>query len=60
MSVETKIHFLDVPFDELLERLKARNTQAPDEVTIIPLSMMNEYSLRFEPPDTEELAMNTR
>ena len=55
---ETKIHFLDVPFEELLERLDLRNKQVSDDVTFIPLSMMNEYLPHFQAPDAEELALN--
>ena len=58
LGAKTKIHFLDVPFEELLERLDARNKQISGDVTYIPLSMMNGYLPQFEAPDAEELALN--
>lgn len=56
LGADTRIHFLDVPFTELLERLDQRNRQASEEVTFIPLAMMHEYLPRFQAPDAEELA----
>jgi predicted kinase len=58
LGAETKIHFLDVPFEKLLERLDERNKQVSEDVTFIPLSMMSEYLQRFQAPDKEELALN--
>lgn len=58
LGAETKIHYLDVPFDELLVRLEARNGQSPDEVTLIPPSMMKEYLSFFQAPDESEMALN--
>lgn len=60
LGADTKIHFLDVPFEELLERLDHRNKQGSEEVTFIPPAMMYEYSLRFEAPEAEELALNDK
>jgi predicted kinase len=54
----TTIHFVDVPFEELLVRVERRNRRAPEEVTIIPVGMMLDYLPRFEPPGAEELALN--
>ena len=59
LGAETKIHFLDVPFEELLGRLEVRNKQASDDVTFIPLSVMREFLPHFQAPDAEELALNT-
>jgi predicted kinase len=58
LGAETKIHFLDVPFEKLLERVDERNRQVSEDVTFIPLSMMSEYLQRFQAPDKEELALN--
>jgi predicted kinase len=58
LGAETKTHFLDVPFDELLERLDVRNKQVSEDVTLIPISMMSEYLAHFQAPDAEELALN--
>jgi predicted kinase len=58
LGADTRIYFLDVPFDELLQRLDQRNKQAAEEVTFIPPAMMHDYLLRFEPPEANELASN--
>ncbi len=58
LGAKTKIYFLDVPFEELLTRLEERNKEAPEDVTFIPLRMMDEYLLHFEAPDEAELALN--
>lgn len=58
LGADTMIHFLDVPFEELLQRLDQRNRQPSEEVTYIPPAMMYEYFPRFEAPDVEELAFN--
>ncbi len=60
LGAETRVHFLDVPFETLLERLEERNNQASDDVTFIPLSMMSEYLERFQPPDKEEMDLYAR
>ncbi len=54
LGVSAKIHFLDVPFDELLRRVRIRNTQNPDVTTIIPVLKMVEYLPLFEAPDIDE------
>ena len=59
LGADIKIHYLDVPFDELLIRLDTRNKLPPEEVTHIPLSMMNKYRLSFQAPDKNEMAVNT-
>lgn len=55
LGADTRIHFLNAPFDELCDRLEVRNRQSPGAVTIIPLALMREYLPRFQPPDEEEL-----
>ena len=56
LDVELKMHYLDVPYEELMIRLEKRNSKASEQVTFIPTSMMSEYLDRFEPPGDEELA----
>ena len=58
LGVDSKIHFLDVPEDELLRRLEVRNKQASKDVTKIPLSLMKTYLPRFQAPDDAEMALN--
>lgn len=55
LGAATVIHFLDVAHEELFERLRRRNEQAPEEVTHIPPSMLEEWIPYFQPPDAEEL-----
>jgi predicted kinase len=58
LGAETRIHFLDVPFEKLLERLDERNRHLSGDVTLIPLSRMRQYLPSFQAPDAEELALN--
>ena len=58
LGADTVVHYLDVPFDELLARLHIRNKQPAEEVTYIPPALMKKYLSSFEPPDEEELALN--
>lgn len=59
LGAKTVIHFLDVPFNILLERLEARNNQNSEDVTFIPISMMKQYLPHFQPPDAQEMALNS-
>ena len=59
LGAATVIHFLDVPFEELLTRLSIRNQLDPNDVTIIPTSMMSIYLSNFEEPDPDELSSST-
>ena len=40
-------------------KLAARNRQAYDDVTFIPLSMMREYLSHFQTPDAEQFLYTT-
>ena len=55
LGAEFKIHFMDVPEDDLYKRLEQRNSELPDEVFTIPKEEMEEYIKLFQPPDKEEL-----
>ena len=55
LGAATKLHFLDVPHDELLERLETRNKQSPADVTIIPKSLMKICFEKFETPCEAEM-----
>lgn len=57
LGAEARIHFLDVPLNELIERLEERNKLVSEDVTFIPVSMMSEYVRHFQAPDNEELAL---
>ena len=58
-GAKCKIHFLDIPFNELFKRLEERNCGPADKVTIIPPSKMSEYLVRFQAPDDAEMALNS-
>lgn len=50
-----KIHFADVPEEELFERLKARNDMHSEGTFFIPEAKLKEWIKIFEPPSSEEL-----
>ncbi len=58
LGAKTVIHFLDVPHDELLVRLEARNKGAPDEEAAEQAAMLKSWLPIFEAPDAQELALN--
>lgn len=47
-----ELHYLAVPFDELVRRLDARDGPVP-----IPRELLAEYEQVFQAPDDEELAL---
>ena len=55
LGVDFKIHFVDVPEEVLLERLKARNEMHSGRTFFIPEAKVKEWIHIFEPPSPEEL-----
>lgn len=55
LGVGFKLHYMDVPRDELYRRLEHRNKNLPADSFKIPRSEMDEYITMFEPPAEEEL-----
>lgn len=55
LGADFKIHFLDVPEKELLERLALRNANLPPHTFPLTETMLKEWALLFEPPSQEEL-----
>jgi predicted kinase len=51
-----KIHYMDVPAEELFERLEKRNKDLPQGVFKIPKSFMEKWIKQFQVPTPEELA----
>jgi predicted kinase len=49
------IHFVDVPEQVLVERLKARNDMRIEGTFLIPKAKLKEWIQIFEPPSSEEL-----
>lgn len=60
LGANTKIHFMDIAHDILLDRLEQRNKDVLDsnESFYIPKSMMKEWLPLFEAPTDDELALN--
>ena len=55
LGVRCKLHYMDVPHDELRRRLRERNANPPDGVFAIPVEMMELYLSHFAVPTAEEL-----
>jgi len=55
MGVASEVHFLDVPEEELLRRLKSRNSQPSQESFIISEQAMKPWLAIFQKPTTDEL-----
>ena len=59
LGAQARLHFLDVPRDELLRRLAARNAALPADTFHVRLEDLDEWMVSaFEPPTAEELAAN--
>ena len=59
LNVGFRIHFMDIPKEELLARLDERNKQDGIESFHIPPVYLEEWYELFEPPTQEELQFNT-
>jgi predicted kinase len=57
LGVGVELHFLDVPTDELWRRIDARNSDPPWDTAPITRAHLDEWSLIFQAPDAEELAL---
>lgn len=55
LGAGSEIHCLDVPQDELLRRLKKRNSQPSQESFLIPLEAMTPWIAFFQKPALDEL-----
>lgn len=55
LGVDFKIHFNDVPEEELLNRLRIRNAEKPEGTFVIPEVKLKEWMQLFEPPSPEEI-----
>jgi len=55
LGVGFKIHFMDIPKDELIARLLKRNTDADSESFICEPRHIEQWYKTFEPPDEDEL-----
>jgi predicted kinase len=60
LSVDTEIHFFDVPFKELMRRLEIRNESGGHGTVPLTRTHMEDYAKRFQAPDATELGLFTR
>ncbi len=58
VGASMKIHFLDVPREELHRRLSARNANLPPDTVPIHPSNLDVWLAMFERPTDDELAQN--
>ena len=56
LGSDTKLHFLDVPRDELLKRLALRNSERPPDTFHVEAAQLDLWLNSFEPPTLDELA----
>jgi predicted kinase len=55
VGASSEVHFLDVPADELMRRLRERNAQASPASFYIPEDMMQPWIVFFQRPTPDEL-----
>ena len=55
LGAGSQVHFLDVPWVELLRRLEARNAALPPQVFHLPVKIFTPWLALFEPPTADEL-----
>ena len=57
LGADCKIHFMDVPTEELFRRLEIRNENHQDKSFIIQPYQMEEYIKIFQPPMADEISI---
>jgi predicted kinase len=55
LGAVTRLHFLDVPRDELSRRLALRNAALPADTFRVTDAQLDLWSRQFEPPGADEL-----
>lgn len=55
LGARSKVHFLDVPLETLLERLAARNQALPPDTFHVTEEQLRMFWSWFEPPGPDEL-----
>jgi predicted kinase len=55
LGASSEVHFLDVPEEELLRRLEARNSQPSQDYFFIPVEMIKPWVAFFQKPTADEL-----
>ena len=56
LGAGVELHFLDVPKDELWNRLNKRNTNRPESTFVVTKEQLDSWWASFEPPIANELA----
>jgi predicted kinase len=57
LGASVKLHYLDVPLDELERRIEARNAERPDGSFHVSIGDLRNWHRDFEAPDVAELAL---
>ncbi|OGN29197.1 MAG: hypothetical protein A3A33_02935 [Candidatus Yanofskybacteria bacterium RIFCSPLOWO2_01_FULL_49_25] len=57
LGANTEMHYLDVPLDELMQRIENRNASGAHATVPITREQLEKYSKVFEAPDERELAL---
>jgi len=57
LGVGVELHYLDVPTDELWQRIEARNAAPPWDDEPIQRAHLDEWTTFFQAPDADELAL---
>jgi predicted kinase len=60
LGAAVELHYLDVPLDELCQRLEIRNGSATWGTAPITREMLEEYAPFFQTPDPDELSLFDR
>jgi hypothetical protein len=55
LGADTRLHFLDVPRDELLRRLALRNAALPEDTFRVNQAQLDLWLTWFEPPTPDEI-----
>lgn len=57
LNAKIAMHYMDVPFEELLRRIDIRNNQVAYDIVPLTRELMEEYAQTFEPPSEEEMRL---
>jgi predicted kinase len=60
LNVEVELHYLDVPFEELMQRLAIRNTSGDPNTVPLTREHLEGYTKLLQAPDNAEMAQFTR
>ncbi len=55
LGADVRLHYLDVPLEQLVRRLEARNAALPPDTFLIPIDDLRRWHARFEVPSADEL-----